>query len=498
MLTVLIWIVLGILIQHFNLCGFYQFVIALVSILFLCARVWCARSVGLIIILLVCGFLFSYLNHSLHSHVQLPDSLLNKPVFVTGKVVGLPIIKKNSVRLTFDTQTINDSPCHVRVLLIHYPITYKFKSGELWQFSVKLKSLYHMHRINGFDYGHWLLRKGYAAAGYVVTSDMTKALEPSHAGIIDSCRQAVRDFMLSLPIDRSLIAILLALTIGDRGLITASQWRVFQATGTSHLMAISGLHIGLFAMVGYVIFLRLTRLSARALLHCPAHKIAGLGSVIFAAIYALFSGFSYPAQRALLMIVCLVIPQWCDLYVSLSVRLLWAFVLIVVCEPSAVDTVGFWLSFQAVGCLCCAAQMRSSRLPRWIHAQYTIFIGMMPMVIGFFSQFSVIAPVVNVIALPVISFVILPLALFGCFSMVWAPAVAAIVLQGGAIVLSQLWHFMSFMATFHWALWSVSISPAMLCALSLSVLLLFLPKGVPGRYLYIGYGGAALLGLIFK
>ena len=82
--------------------------------------------------------------------------------------------------------------------------------------------------------------------------------------------------------------------------------------------------------------------------------------------------------------------------------------------------------------------------------------------------------------------------------MMWAPAVAAIVLQGSAIVLSKLWYFMSFMASFHWALWSVSISPAMLCALSLSVLLLFLPRGVPGRYLYIGYGGAALLGLIYK
>jgi len=228
--------------------------------------------------------------------------------------------------------------------------------------------------------------------------------------------------MLSLPIDRSLIAILLALTIGDRGLITTSQWHVFQATGTSHLIAISGLHIGLFAMVGYMIFRGFCRLSGRALLYCPAHKIAGLGSVLFAATYALFSGFSYPAQRALIMIVCLVVPLWCDLYMSLATRLLWAFVLIILFEPGAVDTAGFWMSFQAVGCLCYASQLHSNRLPRWLDAQYIIFVGMMPMAIGFFSQVSVIAPVVNVIALPVISFIILPLALLGCFSIVWAPS----------------------------------------------------------------------------
>lgn len=227
-------------------------------------------------------------------------------------------------------------------------------------------------------------------------------------------------------------ALIPALVTGDRRQLDGAHWRVFQATGIAHLVAISGLHISLVA--GLVWWL-LARLLALPLAWLPGAHIASRWALLPAAVvavgYAALAGFTLPTQRALVMTLVLFVVHALRWRLPLSDYLLLALTAVLLVDPLAVLGAGFWLSFLAVALL--ALVMTAGERGLW-RAQVLLSLGTGAVAGWLFAGFSLLSVPVNLVLVPLFSFVIIPLSLAG----LWLPA-SWQVLEGSAWLLDALW-----------------------------------------------------------
>lgn len=179
-------------------------------------------------------------------------------------------------------------------------------------------------------------------------------------------------------------------------------------------MAISGLHITLVASMTYLLVFSLWRSSATLLLCLPARRAAVIVGLIMAFGYALISGFAIPAQRAFFMLAVVAAAIWRGLMTAPSVVLAWALFLVILIDPWAVLSAGFWLSFGAIGIIMLVTVGRIGTmhwLTGWLRVQWAITLGLIPLLLALFQQVSLVSPVANAIAIPLVSLVIVPLTL---------------------------------------------------------------------------------------
>lgn len=208
--------------------------------------------------------------------------------------------------------------------------------------------------------------------------------------------------------------VLLALTLGYKDNIPSTQWQVFAQTGTSHLLAISGLHVATIAGFFFAIILWCVKRSQR-LCHCwPAQCWAAIGSLPFVYTYAWISGFALPTQRAVIMLTLAMLALATKQRVlSLST---WSLALIMVClwDPLAPLQKGFWLSFGCVAALMASQKLKlRSKWQQILIPQLLLFTLLIPISVFFFGGFSLISPVANLIAIPVVTLIVLPVSLIG-------------------------------------------------------------------------------------
>jgi competence protein ComEC len=275
-----------------------------------------------------------------------------------------------------------------------------------------------------------------------------------------------------------------ALSLGDRRALSREDWRIFSQTGTSHLIAISGLHIGLAA--GWCWFLGqwFWRRSERLALRLPAQRAGAVLGLLGAFAYAALAGFSLPTQRALVMVgVALggvILAQPVRPVRSLSLALF----LVVLFDPVAPLTPGFWLSFGAVGLILVVLGGRLEQPPggwRLLRIQAAVSLGLMPLLFIHFGEASLISPLVNLLLVPWFSLVLVPMSLIGLL-LLPIPVVASgwyglLDLSAGLTFDLLQWLSQLPLATVqmaHLPLWLG------ICAI-LGGLLLLLPAGIPGR-----------------
>uniref|UniRef100_UPI0028C44EBD DNA internalization-related competence protein ComEC/Rec2 n=1 Tax=Accumulibacter sp. TaxID=2053492 RepID=UPI0028C44EBD len=261
------------------------------------------------------------------------------------------------------------------------------------------------------------------------------------------------------------------------------QWRLFRQTGVTHLMSISGLHVTMVAALFAALVGWLWRRSTRLMLALPAAKAAIAAGWLAALGYSLLAGFAVPTQRTLYMLSVVALALWSGRNLGASRSLLLALLLVLLIDPWAVLSPGFWLSFAAVGVLFFVGTARlgvprgwRAALARWGATQWAVTIGTLPLLLLLFQQFSLVSPLANALAIPVVSFLITPLALL--FAVVpWPP-----LLHLDHWLLSLLMAFLEWLA--RWPLWQQPAPPlaATLLAL-LGVAWLLLPRGFPARWL---------------
>jgi competence protein ComEC len=336
------------------------------------------------------------------------------------------------------------------------------------------------------------------AAGYVRAAVFNQRLigqqsaKPWSIRLLEH-RAAVADAIArALPPSSKGLPLLLALAVGARHQLVDSDWRVLRHTGTSHLLAISGLHITLAASFGFL----LGRLAL--LLGAPAW-LPWLSAALLGSVYAALSGFGLPANRALIMLLLYTILLLGRREYSGFELLGIAAIGILLAEPLAVFQAGFWLSFTAVAVLIHASRLlalqEQSITPAstgWrnllssagmaLRLQFTLVAALALPGAIFFGELSLLAPWVNLLAIPLFSIVVVPLLLLALLLLPVLPVLAGwlltrldMVLQLGFAVLTALseWRFATV------PLFDAGL-PELLCA-ALAVVLLLAPAGIPGR-----------------
>ena len=390
--------------------------------------------------------------------------------------------------------------------------------GERWQLTVRLQRPHGNANPYGFDYEVWLLEQGLRATGYVRPAQSNRRLDGfvfSAGNVIEHTRALLRARIQAALPDKPYAGVIVALVVGDQRGIDQSDWSVFNRTGIGHLISISGLHItmvaGLFALAAFNLWRHSFFTRAQLPLLLPAQKVAALVGAAVALFYVLLAGFGVPAQRTLYMLMVVAAALWSNRIAGVTQVLCSALGVVVLIDPWAVLWPGFWLSFGAVATILYATvgrvALRPARPPRaannghvtpgadgpsrsgrlWqalhagVHTQYAVTFGLVPLTMLLFAQVSVVSPLANAVAIPLISLVVTPLALAG--SMLPAP-LAAPVLGLAHLLVEWLAVCLQWFSGLRYAVWSAPTPPFWLfCWATCGTIWLLAPRGWPVRWL---------------
>jgi competence protein ComEC len=434
----------------------------------------------------------------------LPPEWEGRDIELIGVVSSLPQPYERSVRFEFDVEQVLTAGAHVpsRIVLSWWGRVPRDRAvalpdahaGERWRFTVRLKRPHGTANPHGFDYEAMLLERGVRATGYVRPGTAPQRLATLvHAPgyWVEVVREHLRDRILRSLADRPYAGVIAALVMGDQRAIPAVQWQTFTRTGVNHLMSISGLHVTMVSGLGYALAFALWRRSARLTLKLPAAKAAVIAGAFAALLYTLLAGFAVPAQRTLYMICVVAAALWMGTATCASVVLAAALFVVVLIDPWAVTSAGFWLSFGAVAAILFAVVNRVGQphwLVLWMRTQAAVTIALLPLLLALFQQVSLISPLANAVAIPLVSLVVVPLALAGSVVPFDAILYLAHFVMAGCMLL------LDWMSALPNAVWQQHAPVEWAVAVALAgTLWMLIPRGVPGRWL----GAVACLPLFF-
>lgn len=433
----------------------------------------------------IIGFLWTSLVAINYSNKILPIDLQGKDILIQGEVIGLTNVSRRRVRFDFKvTKTDYSLPDKLR-LSWYYP-KIAIKPGQKWQFWLKLKKPHGTLNPAAFDYEKWLYAKQIGATGYIRRPEEAQLLaEKKVYQSISVLRYELLKLLDTVAISKDSLALIKALTIGDKSQISSVQWQIMAKSGTNHLMAISGLHIGLIAAMVYaVVFAIWLRLPVNLY---SAPQVAAIISWLAALFYAALAGFSVPTQRALIMLSLLLLTILLKRQ-SKPVNVLAMALLLVLClDPLSVLSIGFYLSFLAVFFILYAFSARLGLEASWrgaIKLHFLMGVALLPLLFLFFQAGSVIAPIANMIAVPVVSFILLPLSLLGLVVLIFMPNIANVIFRFVDLIFNYLWQYLSYLTELPFAslvLPQPNILQVVLAMLGLLIILA--PRGIPARYL---------------
>lgn len=436
------------------------------------------------------GFLWVWLFVAVHWHPLEPPRS-GKDWQVQGQIVDFPVRRAGGWRFDFRVMYA-DAPLPRRLRLSWYggpPL----HVGEVWQLTVRLKSPRGFHNPGGFDYERWLFARGIGATGYVRRSDGNRLLEPPRG--IDALRGRLAAAIARSLDGSSRSGLVRALALGARDGISPAQWQVLRRTGTAHLVAISGLHIGLVAG-------SLLGLGRRLWLRFGTWRLgadtAGAALALLGALgYSALAGFSLPTQRALIMLATALAAWVWRRHASPWQGYSLALIGVCLRDPLAPLGSGFWLSFAAVAWILFVVANRLGRPRRWmgvLKVQAMLWLGMAPLLIYGFHQIGWSAPLANLVAIPLVGFVAVPLILAGCLVWWFWPDAAQALWHWAEGVLGGVWAWLAWLAQWsagEWPLPAPTLIGVVLASVGLG--LLAAPRGLPGRWL----GALLLLPLLF-
>ncbi len=479
------------LLQFQNLPGKWFY--CLIPLLFLLIYRFNLRSV---FTLSIAGFLIGFLWALFRADIILSEGLEKeiegKKLIIQGVVDSLADRNQHSSIFVFNVKEVNDEagnsyPVPGRVRLSWYRSNESIAPGEYWQFKVKLKRPYGFMNPGGFDYEYWLFHQNIRATGYVLRGDENQRLNQSSYFSINAFRHVIKMRIQSLLYEKPLGNLITALILGDRSGIQQSQWQILRNTGTSHLMAISGLHIGFIFAVVFFLVRNIVTIHHGLLLYFPAPRLAMVAGLLAAIIYAALAGFSLPTKRALIMLACAVSANLLAKQLPFTIILAVCLLLVLIQDPFAVYTAGFYLSFIAVAIILYGMCHRVG-LPglwwRWGRVQTIVVLGLFPLTIYYFQSIALLSIPANLIAIPVVSLFIVPLSLMAAVFSFLSTEIAALLFHLTHFVFEALWLFLQALSQLDLANWNRTRPTlwSLLFAL-VGIAILFMPKGLPGRSL---------------
>lgn len=446
---------------------------------------WIKKTWFRVFVIMVVGFAYSawYAHHMLVKRLPLP--LAGKLLMVTGTVMRVPSTNHDTTHFRFHITQPFDK--EVR-LSWHHP-RQPINVGQVWRFKVRLQPPRGTANLGGFDFTAWSVVQGLHANGYVVR-DSSNQLLMTQGNVLpwQRWRQAIFTALLPLLPETQTAHWLPALIMGERQGISQSEWHVLRMTGTNHLMAIAGLHIGLIVALVHACCLFIWRRMAVLCLYVPAHyaaAIVGLGVAIF---YSMLAGFSLPTQRASIMLTVVVLG-----YVSKRVLCHWhvwamALILVLLINPLQILTDSFWLSFGTLSLIFYGMHGRLGVKGiwwKWGRVQWVIGIGLVPLSLLLFHECSFISFIANTLAIPWMLFTILPCCLLAVFTLFLSPPLAHVCLTLADYALRVLMYGLTWLSTLPLATVVVSAPVGYVVAAMVGVLIALSPLPLLPRLLSI-------------
>lgn len=417
---------------------------------------------------------------------RLPRELEGQDVVVVGRVVDLPRRGEDSLRFALRVQQarVDAGPLALSgtLRLAWYDAAPALAPCETWQLRLRLKRPRALLNPGGFDAERHALEQGIVASGYV--RDDAANVRLGAASCIDGLRARLSTSIASRLGDDTVTRLLRALAVGDQGDLDAADWQVLRATGVGHLVAISGLHVGLLALVGALLARALWKLVPRLGLWLPGPLVEAPAGLVCAGAYAALAGFGLPTTRTLLMIAVLALARAWRRALSPAQGLALAAMAILLVDPLAVLSAGFWLSFLGVALLMLALSCTPRGWWRELAgAQGAMSLGLLPLSVWFFGQGSLVGPLANLLAVPFVSFVVVPLTLAGTALLLPLPAAGGVLLGWAHAALQAQWWLLQRLAALPGAQWWLPEPTAWAFVLALlGAVWLLLPKGVPLRW----------------
>jgi len=438
----------------------------------------------LITLLAACLWAGLWIQQSLDT--QLAADFDNRIVRVSGVIADIPEHKNQSVRFLLKPDFIEGyvKPLPETIRLSWYRTRRVLSAGERWQLQVKLRVPNGYQNPGGFDYERWLFVKGIGATGYVKPSSFNRVTGVSSISVIDQWRSGIKQRIDQRCPECNNKGLIKALAIGYRADINPRHRQLLQDSGTAHLLAISGLHIGIISALFFYIGRFLWQIYFHRFENSRLQFSASL-AICAGLIYAALAGFSLPTVRALIMLAVIFLAFSFRTGVNLLNSIAIAVVVILIFDPLSVGSSSFWLSISAL-LLIAFAQYRMTNQPqRWkqiVTLQLLFSLLFIPISIVLFDQLNPASFFANIVAIPLVSLIIVPLGMLGSlitgFDWVFAEWLFSI----SDLLLSLLLDYLellldSGLAAVHYG----GVPVIVLCLSTIGLLILMMPAGSPAK-----------------
>lgn len=441
--------------------------------------------------LLLFGFAWTAWRADLALQSRLPRALEKRDFDVVGVVEGLPRVREDATGFTLRIERawLDGVPQPLagdaRVAWYGAPEGVP-ASCSRWHLRLRLKRPRGLLDPGSFDSERSALERRIVAVGYVREDDRNRSLDATR-WCIDGVRAQVSAAIAARVADPHDARLLQALAVGDTRGLDDHDWDVARANGISHLLAISGFHVGVAALFGAWFVYGVWWLWPRLGLRVPRPVAQALAALLTATAYGALAGFGLPTERTLLMIAVVALARCSRRGTGGASSLALALIAILLWDPLAVLSAGFWLSFGGVAFL-----MLGLSRPHGVvaHAralgvtQLLMTVALLPLTIWFFGQASLLGALSNLVAVPWVSLLVVPLALSGTLLSGVSPGVAGWIWQLAAWLMHALWALLEWLAQWpgaHWYLPQATLWTLLLA--TLGAVWLFLPRGVPARWL---------------
>lgn len=436
------------------------------------------------------GFLWAAAFATIRLSDALPRGWEQKSINIIGVIATLPEITEKGERFQFDVEkTLTQGakvPQHISLNFYgegnSLGTINHFHAGERWQFTVRLKRPHTTYNPHGYDFEAWALENNIRATGSISNKSGYKKLNnfvwrPRY--LVEHWREKIGDHIMQTLANKPYAGVIRALVVGDDSQISQAQWNVYLRTGVNHLMSISGLHITMLAGLAFAMAAFVWRRVPSLALRIPTRKAATIVGLVVAVLYALLAGMSVPTQRTLYMLVTFAVALLFGRNLAISRALAIALLVVVITDPWAAISAGFWLSFSAVAIIAYVSVGRFAAahwLREAIHTQWAVTIGLLPLLIVMFGQSSIVSPLANAFAIPIISLIVVPLAIAGSVIHV------DFVLHTAHFILTLCMQGLNWLAAL--PTWQQAAPPMWAIVVAVfGVLWLLLPRGFPQRWL---------------
>ncbi len=431
------------------------------------------------IAMLAVGFGSTWLVVSHRLEERLDPRLEGVTLSIRGSVASVPQTRPEGVRFRFATEASDGLPPLVE--LTWYEPDWRPRPAERLDLDVRLRRPRGFANPGGFDVEARMLREGIGATGYVraARNDGRDWRDVARHPVLVA-RGAAYDAIRDSLGDRPATGIVAGLAVGLQDALSREQWRDLARSGTSHLMAISGMHIGMLAAIAAWIAMRAARWRQRRGARGTARDVAVVAGTATAMVYALLAGWSVPTQRTVLMIALVAVALRLRRRLGGDDALALGVLAVLALDPLAPLAIGFWVAvilFAGSGFL-----HRPTLAGAFAHVQLAVTVGLVPVLAGGFGSVSLVSAFVNVVAIPLYTIVIVPAVLLGTALVCVVPAAGQVVLEWVAWLIEFTWPLIAASSALPFATWGLAALPwAGFVALGVGALAALAPLPPAGR-----------------